>query len=141
MPRPRKNRKIIGGPSFSRFKPAGKPSAELESIKLTLDELEALRLADFEGLYQEESAELMDVSRQTFGNIITRARQKCAEALVLGKQLIIEGGDFEIDLERKEICRQCGRSWRSLRDTADEAPCPACVRSTGRGRRRRGPEN
>ncbi|MDA3832646.1 MAG: DUF134 domain-containing protein [Spirochaetales bacterium] len=137
MPRPRKNRKIIGGPAYPRFKPAGIPATELETIILTLDELEALRLADFEGLYQEEAAELMEVSRQTFGNIITSARQKCAEALIHGKQLLIEGGDYEIDLKRKAVCRDCGRSRRSIKDASDFGHCPACSKSSGHGGRHR----
>lgn len=130
MPRPRKNRKIVGGPAYPRFKPAGIPSTELETIILTLDELEALRLADFEGLYQEEAAQLMNVSRQTFGNIVTSARRKCAEALIHGKQLLMQGGDFEIDLERKEICRRCGGAWRTLRKSP-EGRCPACRKNRG----------
>jgi len=62
----------------------------LEQIGLGLDELEALRLADLEGLYQEEAAAQMNVSRQTFGRIINEARRKVAEAIINGKVLVIE---------------------------------------------------
>lgn len=63
----------------------------LEAVQLAADELEAVRLADFEGLYQEQAAEQMGVSRQTFGLIVARARKKIAEALTHGKAICIEG--------------------------------------------------
>ena len=61
-----------------------------------MDEIEAMRLADLEGMYQEQAAERMDVSRQTFGRIITSAHRKVAEALVEGKALRIDGGEFRV---------------------------------------------
>jgi uncharacterized protein len=64
----------------------------LEEVNLTLDELEAVRLADWEGLYQEDAAKKMDISRQTFGNIIDRAHKKIADVLLNAKALKIEGG-------------------------------------------------
>lgn len=64
--------------------------SELEEVVLAADELEAVRLADLGGLYQEEAAARMGVSRQTFGNIINRAHRKIAEALVRSKALRIE---------------------------------------------------
>jgi len=67
----------------------------LEEINLTLDELEAIRLADLEGLYQEDAAKKMNISRQTFGNIINSAHKKIADALLNAKALKIEGGTIE----------------------------------------------
>ncbi|MDD5692416.1 MAG: DUF134 domain-containing protein [Candidatus Omnitrophica bacterium] len=64
----------------------------LEEVNLTLDELEAVRLADLKGLYQEEAAKKMDISRQTFGNIIEKAHRKIADVLLNAKALKIEGG-------------------------------------------------
>jgi len=64
----------------------------LEEVNLTLDELEAVRLADFDGLYQEDAAKKMNISRQTFGNIIEKAHKKIADALLNAKALKIEGG-------------------------------------------------
>jgi predicted DNA-binding protein (UPF0251 family) len=61
----------------------------LEEVILSLDELETLRLADGKGLYQEEGASLMGVSRATFGRILKSARQKVAEAILQGKALRI----------------------------------------------------
>lgn len=68
----------------------------LEQVALTVDELEAIRLADLEGLYQEEAAQRMNVSRQTFGRIIEAAHRKVADALVHGKALSIDGGSIEV---------------------------------------------
>ena len=68
----------------------------LEKVELHSDELEALRLADYQGLYQEEAAKMMSISRQTFGRILSSARKKTAEALILGKALKIEQSDQEV---------------------------------------------
>ena len=67
----------------------------LEEVNLTLDELEAIRLADLRGLYQEDAAKKMNVSRQTFGNIINSAHKKISDALLNAKALKIEGGNIE----------------------------------------------
>jgi predicted DNA-binding protein (UPF0251 family) len=74
------------------FKPAGIPARELEEIAMTLDEFEAVRLADLEGLYQELAAERMGVSRSTFSRIVESAHRKIAGAIVHGKALRIEEG-------------------------------------------------
>ncbi|RKX32060.1 MAG: hypothetical protein DRP22_02795 [Verrucomicrobia bacterium] len=92
MPRPYIPRYIAGKPPAAYFKPAGVPLSVLEEVVLTLDEFEALRLADFEGMYQEQAATQMNVSRPTFGRILDTARRKVAEALVSGRALRIEGG-------------------------------------------------
>ena len=62
---------------------------ELEEIPITIDELEAIRLADYEGLYHEEAAVRMKISRQTFGRILNDAHKKVAECLIKGKALKI----------------------------------------------------
>lgn len=92
MPRPRCWRRVAGEPLANVFKPIGIPRRELEEVVMTLDEFEAVRLADRDGLYQETAAARMAVSRATFGRILTSARRKVAEALTLGKALRIEGG-------------------------------------------------
>ena len=97
MPRPRNCRRIGCMPQANYFKPRGIPLSALQHIKLTYDELEAIRLADLEGLYQEKAAEKMNISRQTFGRIIESAHKKIADALVNGKALSIEGGTIELD--------------------------------------------
>lgn len=92
MSRPCLPRKITNLPSVTWFKPVGVPLRHLDEVVLTLDEVEAVRLADVRGLYQEEVAEQMQVSRPTVGRILTSARKKIAEALVLGKAIRFEGG-------------------------------------------------
>ena len=91
MPRPFKCRRVCGTPGTDYFKPRGIPLSDLQEIGLTLDEFEAIRLADLEGLYQEDAAKKMDISRQTFGNIIASAHKKIADAIVNGKALKIAG--------------------------------------------------
>lgn len=91
MPRPQCPRKISHKPPATYFKPAGIPLCELSEIELAADELEALRLADVEGLYNTEAAKIMGVSRQTFDRIIARGRTKVATALVQGQALRITG--------------------------------------------------
>ncbi len=89
MPRPLCPRRIRHGPPADYFKPRGIPLRDLKEVELAADELEALRLADSEGLYREQAAEHMQVSRQTFDRIVRRARAKVAEALVGGHALRI----------------------------------------------------
>ncbi len=84
-------------PACRLFKPAGIPARNLEKVSLTVDELEALRLADYEGLYHEQAAAMMNVSRQTFGRIVSAARARVATALLENKALNIGGGVFEVD--------------------------------------------
>ena len=92
MPRPFKCRRVCGTPGTDYFKPRGIPLSDLQEIGLTIAEFEAIRLADLEELYQEDAAKKMDISRQTFGNIIAAAHKKIADAIVNGKALKIEGG-------------------------------------------------
>ena len=89
MARPMKCRKVECNVATAYFKPQGIPMRDLEEIELELDEIEAIRLADLEELYQADAAARMGVSRQTFGNIIARAHKKVAEALLGGKALRI----------------------------------------------------
>jgi len=103
VPRPFCCRSIAGRPAVSIFKPIGVPVRELDEIVMTLDEFEALRLADLGGLYQEQAAERMKVSRPTFSRIIDAARRKVADALVHGKALRIEGGPVHMGARR--CCR------------------------------------
>ena len=72
------------------FEPRGVPVPLLDEVCLDMGELEALRLADYEGLYQEEAAKQMNISRATFGRIIENAHRKIAEAILQGKALRIE---------------------------------------------------
>lgn len=120
--RPRKNRFVWGNPRADFFKPAGRMLADSEIINLTFDEFEAVRLADLEGLYQEEAAKIMNISRQTFGRILQQAHQKIADSLVNGKAIKIEGGNY-VTGERIFICHQCGNTWEEEQMPLE---CPEC---------------
>ena len=120
MPRPRCRRRVAGTPVAAAYKPAGVPMVDLEQVRLTLDELEALRLADMEGLYQADAAERMGVSRPTFGRIVGNARQKVACALVGGKALLIEGGAVEMTAPGR--CARC-------QQPDETCTCPHCAES------------
>lgn len=92
MPRPCCMRYVGCRPNANAFKPVGVPLQNLATVKLALDEVEALRLADLEGLYQEQAAERMKISRPTFARIVESARKKTADALIHGKAILLEGG-------------------------------------------------
>lgn len=96
MPRKKCVRHVSRHPDVIYYKPAGIPMRELEEVVLHVDELEALKLADLEGMYQEEACKKMEVSRATFGRILAEAHKKMADALVNGKGLRIDGGNIEI---------------------------------------------
>jgi uncharacterized protein len=104
MPRPKCRRNICGIPDKNYYKPRGIPTVDLEEIVLNLDEFEAIRLADYEQLYQEEAAAKMNISRQTFGRIIEAAHKKIADVLLNGKALKIEGGEVTLN-ETKPCCQ------------------------------------
>ncbi len=90
MSRPKKCRCINCTPCSSYFKPRGIPLIDLDEVSLSIDELESLCLADYEGHYHENAAQQMKISRATFGRILEGARHKVADALVNGKALKIE---------------------------------------------------
>jgi len=94
--RPKSCRRVGSQPNITYFKPRGVPLSELEEVVLTVDEFEAIKLSDHDGLYQEEAAVMMNVSRPTFGRVLNSAHGKIAEALVQAKALRIEGGKVEI---------------------------------------------
>ena len=90
MPRPKKSRCVRCRPDVTYFKPRGIPLVALEELSITMDELEAIRLADYQGFYHEDAARKMKISRQTFGRILNEARKKVAEGLLKGKALRIK---------------------------------------------------
>ena len=126
MARPRNCRRVGSVPQSNYFKPRGIPLSMLEEVILTVDEFEAVRLADLESLYQEQAAERMNVSRPTFGRIVESAHKKVADALVKGKALKIEGGEFEILRMRSFRCSDCQHSWELPYGTGRPEGCPSC---------------
>lgn len=121
MPRPPIERTVSGLPRITLFKPAGVPARDLEQLQLGVDELEAIRLVDLEGLSHEQAAEVMGVSRQTVGRVLERGRGRVAEALVGGKAILIGGGQYRVE-PRRLRCFVCQARWT---DTG-EVPAPAC---------------
>jgi len=95
MPRPIKCRRIAWMPGATYYKPAGIPLRFLEEVRLSLEEAEAIRLKDLEDLDQEQSADRMNISRPTYQRVLEAARKKVADALLNGKAIRIEGGNFE----------------------------------------------
>lgn len=140
MARPLCPRRVDATPPSTYFKPRGVPVSELEEVVLSVDELEALRLADLEGLYHEEAAARMNVSRATFGRIVGAARKKVADALVRGRALKIEGGVVERPALRGFACASCRHEWSEPFGTGRPGACPRCGgdefrRADGGGRR------
>ena len=130
MPRPFKCRRVDSEPGVSYFKPRGIPVKALAEVILTMDEFESLRLADLEGMYQDDAAKRMDVSRQTFGNIIRSAHKKIADALVNGKSIKIKGGVYQMAGMKRFICCDCSHLWKTTCGTERPAECPKCKTRT-----------
>ena len=127
MPRPIKERRVAFIPQVTYFKPVGIPLRILEEVCISLEEAEAMRLKDLEGLEQEECAQQMNISRPTFHRVLASARQKLAQALLTGKAIRIEGGNFEIALHRVR-CAQ-GHEWDvppEAKLVGPPAMCPCC---------------
>jgi len=108
------------------FKPRGVPGTRLSAVELPRDELEAIRLADLEGLYQDEAAERMGVSRATFGRLVRSGRAKVADALVSGKMIVFKGGVIAMTDNRRFHCEACGGSFELPHGTGRPEACPAC---------------
>lgn len=109
MARPRKWRRVCTLPVVNRFGPIDLSKSIDESIIMTVEEYETIRLMDLEGLNQEQCAEVMGVARSTVQRIYDDARKKLADSLVNGKILKIEGGDYKLcsDFGDKENCDGC----------------------------------
>jgi predicted DNA-binding protein (UPF0251 family) len=114
-------------PQVTYFKPAGIPLAQLQEVRLSVEEAEAIRLKDVEGLEQDACAQKMSVSRPTFARILLSARQKMADALLNGKAIRIEGGNYEMAVRRFRCGN--GHEWEvPFEEMIKEPPelCPTC---------------
>lgn len=109
MPRPRKRRRVGFLPRVTYFQPVGLDEEFREEL-ITVDEIEALRLKDMQGLDQENCAEHMDIAQSTFQRILTSARKKLSTAILEGKAIRIEGGDYKL-MPYKLECDDCGHDW------------------------------
>jgi len=126
MVRPKKCRMVASMPGVTYYKPAGIPLRFLNEVRLSIEEAEALRLKELEGLEQSEGAVKMGISRPTFQRILSSARKKVADALLNGKAIRIEGGNFQIT--GTHPCCHRGHNWvRQLDSTnANTANSPVC---------------
>lgn len=124
MPRPTKFRRVEFFPKETYFIPMGKPKCKLEEVQLKIEELEAMRLKDIENLNQEECAKKMNISRQTFQNIIDSARKKTVLALTNGMAIRISGGHYTTH-ECLFKCLDCKKDYEANYDQ-DEKTCPNC---------------
>lgn len=113
MGRPRKWRRVCALPEVNKFGPIDLFKSENESIIMTVEEYETIRLMDLEGLNQEQCAQAMGVARSTIQRIYYGARKKMADSLVNGKVLKIKGGNYKLcrDFGDRESCERyaCGR--------------------------------
>jgi len=128
MARPVKLRYVAGLPSANSFRPMGIPANLLQEVCLSLEEIEAIRLKDLEGLEQEKCAERMHISRPTFHRVLGSGRKKLADALVNGKAIQVEGGNFGLPQQRFR-CDNDGHEWNvPFEVLASRLPlsCPAC---------------
>lgn len=128
MARPSKNRIVGFNPDVDYFKPRGIPLRHLAEVNLTVDECEALRLADFFNMSHAAAGAEMGVSRATFGRIVQQARRTIADALVNGKAIRIEGGNYRYAGEGKRYaCGDCRYEWHAPEGIAPPAHCPECA--------------
>jgi uncharacterized protein len=130
LARPTKWRKIENIPTIPYFIPSETDVAEIPENILKLEELEAIRLKDLEGLEQGECAEKMEVSRPTFQRILLSAREKIADSLINGKTIHIEGGNFTRNICPVR-CIDCGKEWMESYENLEsikngEYACPSC---------------
>jgi len=112
------------------FKPQGIPLRLLEHTVITVDELEALRLADYLNLSHEEAARHLKVSRPTVTRMLARAHRTIADALVHGKAIRIEGGEYILE-GYQGFCPKCGARWSSTANGEATPPCQQCGDSSG----------
>lgn len=128
MARPKRLRRLAFSPPAHSFHPANEERCLIqeEIIVLSMDEFEALRLADLECNSQEEAAKKMGISRATFGRIVESGRSKVAKALVYGHRLEITGGAFMFGRGKHLQCPRCRR--RQLRDIGERehVECRRC---------------
>lgn len=124
MARTKQDRKIEAPPIMEGFKPFGIPRRGLDSVILSIDEYESIRLLDYEGLMQEQAAERMNVSRPTLTRIYENARKVIAQAFVEGKMILIDGGNVEFDRQWFR-CKRCHKLIGGIENHEKCANCPS----------------
>ena len=138
MPRPRICRRVFFDPRITYFKPAGVVLRNLQESILTRDELEVVRLIDYEEMEQGRAAKKMKISQPTLSRILKSGRKKMSDAIINGKAIKIQGGDFEMVRPRRGLGLGAGRGRGSGRGRmggplaagpGGECVCPSCGHS------------
>lgn len=109
-------------PPMEGFKPFGMPMRELEPVVLLYEEYEAIRLADYKNLIQEEAAKKMNISRPTFTRLYDKARKNIAKAFVEGKAILIQGGTYVTD-DYWYRCYNCHETMISMKPAKNCRKC------------------
>jgi len=104
------------------YKPFGIPLRDIESVLMSFEEYEALRLADYENLTQEEAAKKMNISRPTFTRLYDKARKNIAMAFVEGKAILIQGGAYITD----DYWYKCNSCHETIISDKPEINCNKC---------------
>jgi len=130
LARPQKWRKVEFIPSIQRFIPVGVDLSEMSENILKVEEIEAIRLKDIVGLEQEECAEKMQISRQTYQRILNSGRNKIADSIINGKAIRIEGGNFTRNICLVS-CLDCKKEWKESYENLEHIingsyMCPGC---------------
>ncbi len=129
MSRPLKKRNVEFEAEVTQFVPSGVPRCRLETVVFGADEIEALRLTDLEGLYQDQAAEVMGISRQTLGRILASARRKASEALTMGKAMHIR--DAQVGESRDAEFRLSAGCPGDQVDSCGRNSSPGCGQPAG----------
>ncbi len=122
MPRPKRKRIVTQPPVMKGFRPFGIPITNVDTVTLLYEEFEAIRLLDHSGLTQAEAAVTMEVSRPTLTRIYEKARKTIAAALVDGKAILIEGGNFQTN-DSWYRCESCFSLMASQKEMTNCSDC------------------
>ncbi len=128
MVRPRRLRRVSFEPDVTFFKPVGIRMKELDEVVVSVDEFEAVRLKDLESLEQGDAAKKMNISQPTFHRLLLSARKKIAEAIVKGKAIKIEGGNFKASFSGSFcVCISCKHKEPKIKGIpCSSKVCPEC---------------
>lgn len=123
----KRTRKVLNPPAIKGFKPYGPETGSIhaEPVYLLLEEYEAIRLSDYDGLNHHKASLMMDVSRPTFTRIYASALRKMATALVEGRQVAIEGGKIYFDSDWYH-CMGCHCFFNNPEKETVIEKCPLC---------------
>jgi len=123
MARPSKSRKVGDPPAMKGFKPYGMPVFDVEPVKLTFEEYESIRLVNYRMLSQDQAAEEMNVSRPTLTRVYNKALRVIAKALIEGKVLEIEGGNYIMERDWYR-CKKC---FKLIEGIENHVRCKNCT--------------